>query len=366
LHTQHNKIVLSTLLSLYLAGCGGADSTAEDTLVGTDLLVGIDRMTDTIVDGSATVDADATVDIGAECIDTDNDGWGWNGITSCAVELADLPVIVREKDNCEKISSGDYHVTELVTDVFLTAGQSNATGDATLYDPDQYENDRVNNRVIVWTENNKWEIANPAEQIWNNGIYPGKDHREYNHPGFQIARGIADLDECRVVAFIATAASGMQIDHWRNNENNHYNDISDKVTSALNALPGRYQIDMIWWMQGEADDDQIVSRYFYKLSDLIGRFRSETWFSHDSYFLANETRLHPYANEAIRMLNSDSDSYSDFSRGEQTPTDNFPPVSDEGPEGVHFGAESLRKIGDIVASKYIYEYSQMRSNSAVP
>jgi hypothetical protein len=299
------------------------------------------------------------------CIDADGDGWGWDGQKSCrstnaAVFHNAAPKITSYASssgstipgNCDRINSGNYHITELVTDVFLSAGQSNAAGGQTDYNPG-HSKDRINSRIIVWTENNRWEIADPKTQTWHDGKHPSGHGKYANHPAFQIARGIADNDNCRVVAFIATAASGMPINYWLNDVNGHYSSILHTVPAALNALPGKYKIDMIWWMQGEADDDQIVDRYYLKLTDLINRFRSQNWFDNNGLFVANETRIHTYANEAIRRLATDADSFTDYSRGADSASLRFPSIK---PNGVHFNAYSLRQIGDLVADKYVYEY----------
>jgi len=306
---------------------------------------------------------------GLQCIDEDNDGWGWNGVASCQITSSVKSTGIQSdnsagrffdagsdvSDNCAKLESGNYHITELVTDVFLTAGQSNAAGNKTRYEPNQHSQDRVNNRVLVWTENNRWEVANPATQTWHNGKFPSTRYVNYNHPAFQIGRAIADQDGCRVVAFIATAASGKPIDHWRHNLEGHYSHIQNTVTNAINALPGRHQVDMIWWMQGEADNDQVIERYFSKLTDLIAKFRSESWFQWDGYFLANETGWSPYANQAIRLLAGDGSNYTDYSRGEDSAADRFPHIAEE-VQRTHFNEVALRKIGDLVAGKYLYEY----------
>lgn len=300
------------------------------------------------------------------CIDPDGDGWGWNGVASCRTSVAGngnhSRVVTQSStvaENCDKLRSGNYHITELVTDVILTAGQSNATGGNTNYQPDTHSQDRTNSRVLAWTNNNRWEVANPKYQTWHNGIYPSGKGRIQNHPAFQIGRAITERDECRVVALVATGASGMQIDHWRYNWDNHFTNISDKVTNALNALPASYKVDMIWWMQGEADNDQNPGRYFYKLNDLIAKFRNESWFQGNGYFLANETGWSPYANEAIRWLRTDNNQFTDFSRGEDTPSDPFPHIATD-PDTVHFNEVALRKIGDLVAEKYVKEYVPAR------
>lgn len=314
----------------------------------------------------------------AACVDSDGDGWGWNGVASC--RMADvafsvtpteavIPTVSRatlphntarpssRADNCAMLDSGDYHITELVTDVVLTAGQSNAAGHDTSYQPETNYQDRGNDRFIVWTSNNTWEVANPRTQIWHgNRDYPLSYHGAYNHPGFQIGRAITNADKCRVVALIATAAPGEPIDYWLYNKDSHVSYIRQKVVAGLNALPGKYKLDMIWWMQGESDNDQIVDRYYAKLNNLIHQFRGEPWFQNDGYFLANETRNSLYANKAIRQLDTDGNVFTASSRGENRSYDIFPTVSRESLTGVHFGAESLRKIGDIVADKYLQEY----------
>ena len=291
-----------------------------------------------------------------DCIDPNNDGWGWNGVASCRMTPSEAPAIA---DNCEKLQSGDYRITDLVTDVFLAAGQSNAAGADTLYQPDLYDQDKVNDRVLVWTEKNTWEIANPRNQTWHDGTFPSGPNHFYNHPAFQIGRAIADLDECRVVAFIPTAAPGASIDRWLYNQDGEFSDIVSTVNRAINALHVRHQVDMIWWMQGESDNDPVVSRYYDKLNDLITKFRNQTWFPHNGYFLANETGWSTYANQAIRLLGTDSSEYTDYSRGEDSANDPFPNVAGESIR-THFNEVALRKIGDLVARKYLYEYLNRR------
>lgn len=322
---------------------------------------------------AGNVASNASPSESSTCIDPDGDGWGWNGVESCRtaggtdnpgnLSISNSRSVAGQHssttENCEKLRSGNYHITELVTDVFLTAGQSNATGGNTRYLPDTHRQDRVNNRVLAWTDNNRWEVANPKTQTWHNEIYPSGKGRIHNHPAFQIGRAIAEHDECRVVAFVATAASGMQINHWRSNTDNHYTHISDRVTSAINALPSRHKVDMIWWMQGEADNDQNIGRYFYKLTDLIAKFRGESWFQSNGYFLANETGWFTYANRAIRRLSTDSDQFTDYSDGEDTSSDRFPHIATDSIKA-HFNEVALRKIGDRVADKYINEYLPVR------
>ena len=362
-----HKLCLAILVGSTVVGCG---SDKADTMPASDTLQPAPPQA--TLDGTASSDRDVISSVNdtsssedtssnAECIDLDGDGWGWNGTTSCATENT-TRTQSDAVDNCERLQTGQYHITELVTDVILTAGQSNATGDSTTYDPANFDQDRVSGRLIAWTENDSWEIANPATQSWHSGKYPSGRGPIYNHPAFQIGRAITNSDECRVVAIIATAAAGRPIDYWRNNDENHYQDINSTVTTALNALPGRYNVDMIWWMQGEADNDPDIDRYFYKLNDLIDTFRTESWFESTGYFLANETGWFEHANTAIRLLRSDDDTYTDFSRGEDSAVDSFPNLPIDGAVRTHFNAVALRKIGDLVASKYLLEYLPSVSN----
>ncbi len=301
------------------------------------------------------------------CLDPDGDGYGWNGTSSCDPNAGSTSTQNNNNsnNNCAALNSG-RPITELVTDVILTAGQSNAAGNNTNYNPGGNNKDRVNSRFIVWTNKNRWEIANPSAapngQVWHGK--PGKGYfpappgtsRRHNHPGFQIGRAIVNSDSCRVVALIATSAPGMNINHWLNNVEGHfYNDIEDTVNRALNGLPLKNKVDMIWWMQGEADNDPNIDYYFGKLKRLISMFRSRSWFDNQKYFLANETRGSNNANIAIRKLRTDGDPYSDYSRGEHKSNDQFPYISHERTT-VHFNEVSLRKIGDLTAQKYLRDY----------
>ncbi len=384
-----NKCVMAVCVLVGLSACGGSDketghllSGLESQSAGQSVTQGSQSIIDCLYFGRGCVAEDAvsassssgfTAEADAASADIVDSGQNAAGVETALTEITNRdqdPVSVLNAaanvhsvpvDHCSKIDSGDYHLTELVTDVFLTAGQSNAAGANTHYEPYNSSKDKVNNRVIVWTERNQWEIADPYSQSWHNGVFPSGKSVVYNHPGFQIGRAIAEQDQCRVVAFISTAAPGMPIDFWRNDTDGHYSYIANKVTNALNALPGKHQVDMIWWMQGEADNDQDVGRYIYKMNDLIGRFRSESWFLHDGYFLANETGWFPYANQAIRSLGHDGNAYTDFSRGEDRVDDPFPSLSSEQQFKTHFNEVSLRKIGDLVAGKYLYDYLPARA-----
>jgi len=60
------------------------------------------------------------------------------------------------------------------------------------------------------------------------------------------------------------------------------------------------------------------------------------------------------------MLRHDGNEFTDYSRGEDSPADPFPSIA--GQEiAAHFNQVSLRKIGNLVADKYLPEYIIARS-----
>ena len=257
------------------------------------------------------------------CIDTDGDGWGWNGATSCDPVNSLAEVDDTRSADTDLINScsgfNGENITNLVTDVILTAGQSNATGYNTLYEPEIYDEDKVSPRLIAWTENYGWQAANPQTQLWDaENMVPNVPGSRvaYNHPAFQTGKSILSEDPCRVVAIIATSAPGREIAHWLNNVNNHFDVVNNKVEAALQALANKSKIDMMWWMQGESNNRLPVDEYTSNLDTLIGEFRELSWFGNDKYFLANETRIAKTTNKSIRALRGNGDLNTDYSAGE--------------------------------------------------
>jgi len=55
------------------------------------------------------------------------------------------------------------------------------------------------------------------------------------------------------------------------------------------------------------------------------------------------------------LLAGDGSNYTDYSRGEDSAADRFPHIAEE-VQRTHFNEVALRKIGDLVAGKYLYEY----------
>ncbi len=282
--------------------------------------------------------------------DPDGDGYGYENNTSCRVvstgggnqynnnrtTYSDRPAPV-----VDFIDESPVNLS-LVTDVILTAGQSNASAQNTRFEPGLHAEDRLDSRIIVWTQNNGWKTANPYTQIWEFGKFPAQPWDSTiasNSPGFQIARAIVDADPNRVVAFIPTSTPGEAIYHWRYGAQ-AYNNIKQTVETALNQLPHKAQVDLIWWMQGEADAEA-NDYYRNALANLINNWRGEPWYGPDKYFIANETARFP-VNQIFRDLRYDADPYSDYSAGEDLPTT----------DSVHFATQAYRMIGNRVQQAY--------------
>ncbi len=237
---------------------------------------------------------------------------------------------------------GNLH---LVTDVILTAGQSNALADGTRFEPANYpQQDRIDRRILVWTQYNGWKVANPLNQIWENDRYPARlwdPVNSNNPPGYQIARAIVDADPSRVVAFIPTSTPSQSIRYWRYGEE-PYNNIKQRVESALNDLPSKSNVDLIWWMQGESDANA-DDFYRRELAALISGWRTEAWYGEGNYFIANET-VGFDVNRIFHELRIDGDPYTDYSEATDLPTRH--------PGGDHFNSEAYRIIGNRVQRVY--------------
>ena len=233
----------------------------------------------------------------------------------------------------------------LVTDVILTAGQSNASAQGSRFQPDLFPaKDRLDPRILVWTQHQGWKIANPLNQIWEFDRYPARlwdPVNSNNSPGYQIARAIVDADPSRVVAFIPTSTPGKSIRYWRFGDA-PYDAIKRRVEGALNELPSKSNVDLIWWMQGESDAEA-SDFYRSELAALINSWRGEPWYGPDQYFIANETAYYA-VNQIFRQLRSDGDPYTNYSEGEDLPTIH------EG--GDHFNSQAYRIIGNRVQQIY--------------
>lgn len=297
------------------------------------------------IDGAEVLTADQALPAcQSAASDPDGDGYGYEHQVTCRV----LDQQSIEDDSVElphNVASDGFPVNlHLVTDVILTAGQSNAFANGTRFEPDRYpRHDRVDDRILVWTQDNGWKVANPQKQIWEHDQFPARpwEQASSNSPGLQIARAIVDADPERVVAFIPTSAPGEAIEYWRYDAQ-PYHVIKRRVEHALNDIPHKHQLDLIWWMQGESDANA-TDYYRNALTDLVNNWRSEPWYGADKYFIANET-VRFEVNQIFRELRSDADPYTDYS-----PAEGLPTILQD---GVHFDSQSYRIIGDRVRQVY--------------
>jgi len=298
-------------------------------------------------DGTATCEVNPVVASSSACIDSDGDGYGWDGTTTCQVaSVAATSCIDTDGDGYgwDGTTTCTVGVTPPpsgnptdVTDVILMMGQSNALGENTQVDLNQ---DSVDSRVIVWTQFNGWQIGNLCTQKWQKAWFPWRGGLCSNHPAFQIAKHIVELDGSRKVAVIPTGSAGKPIRWW------DANGIADAlvnatVQTALGSL-GKSQVDLIAWSQGEADHGN-ESAWKLKLDDLISRLRQRPWFdASQGQFIAQETKWSS-VNSKVRELGTDGDPLTDWVQASDQPTK----------DGVHWSAAALRVISERFANEYI-------------
>ena len=277
-----------------------------------------------VVNGKVDTDPDPDpVPDPADCVDSDGDGWGWNqalGI-SCQIEAPDV--------------YSPFGVAD-ITDVILTAGQSNSLGQDTVSDDVL---DAPHERVFVWTLENGWKVANLKTQAWFSNGSPASGGIGHLVPGFRIAKSIVENDPNRIVGLIPTGVAGMPISFW-DDSGTEFPHVINKVSDALAALPTKDEVDLIWWMQGEADDPNAID-YRAELDSLIARFRLQSWYN-TGYFVANET-VASDVNPLIRSLNNDGDPFTCYSEGEGFLAS----------DTVHFDEPAIRDIGYLVSDKYL-------------
>lgn len=281
--------------------------------------------------------ATASTNTDNNCVDDNGDGWGWDSVTKESCEMPYVPTPYERPENLED-----------VTDVIISAGQSNALGETSKYNENL---DQPHPRVLVWSMEHGWQKADLKTQVWWTrgkltnknpfGTRPENFGKGQNHGGFQIAKAIAESDPKKVVALIATGDPGKPIANW-DSDKEHYNTMIKTVNKAMAALPNKKTVDLVWWMQGESDarDTPI---YEEKLYNLLDRLRSHPWYGQDGYFIANETARYEI-NKLFRRLDDDKDPRTCFSYGQGLPTDG---------DGVHFSGEAFREIGKYVSMKYL-------------
>lgn len=260
----------------------------------------------------------------AQCVDTDNDGWGWNGISSCTVKRE---IDVKATGNIDGI-----------TDVIVMMGQSNALGNQTLVN---LEHDYADERILAWTKNEGWQVANLCTQVWRGTWHPWQGGRCSNHPAFQIAKGIVAKDSSRKVALIPAGDAGKPISSWNENASSLIL-ARQRIESALDKLPEINTIDLIAWSQGESDHGN-EHNWYNSLTDLIYRLQQENWVDAGSTkFIAQETAWSS-VNEVVHWLDSDNNPLT----GAITASDQ--PLKDV----AHFTGDALRVIGRRYADKYL-------------
>lgn len=258
------------------------------------------------------------------CVDTDNDGWGWNGISSCTIK--------------REIEAETTAHIDGITDVVVMMGQSNALGNQTLVN---LEHDYADERILAWTKNDGWQIANLCTQVWRGTWHPWQGGSCGNHPAFQIAKGILAKDDSRKVAIIPAGDAGQPISSW--NENGSSLILArQRIESALDKLPQINHVNLIAWSQGESDHGN-EHNWYNSLTDLIYRLRQENWVDAASTkFVAQETAWSS-VNDVVHWLDSDNDPLT----GAITASDQ--PLKDV----AHFTGDALRVIGRRYADKYI-------------
>lgn len=282
-----------------------------------------------------TASASNSSDNTGPCIDTDGDGWGWNG-ASCKV--APINASGSNNVNSADASSSSAFRPSDITDLVLLTGQSNALGANTDYVASL---DSPDPQVFAFTDVG-WKQAD-LHQIWDRGWHPRNypDTDPSNNLLLHFGKRLVARDSGRVVGFILVSAPGAAISNWDYN-GEFYRRIENRVLDAINQLPHKSRLDGILWHQGETDAND-TPYYGNKLRALIRNFRSENWFSDSKPFLCGEIAKRGGVNNRLNALNNDSDPYTGCvsSLGVATRFD-----------GSHFTAEGLREIGKRYADRY--------------
>ncbi len=233
---------------------------------------------------------------------------------------------------------------DLITDLVMITGQSNALGASTTFDEDL---DRPNSRVYAFTDQG-WRIAD-LHQFWDL-THPGNfsdsdpDREPFNNFGMHFGKTIAENRTDRRVAIVLITAPGREIAHW-DLDGEFFGQIRNKALNALNQIPHKSSFDGILWHQGESDAAD-SDYYTTKLNQLITNFRNESWYGYEKPFICGETIGLP-VNNRLNRLNTDGDDWTACVEGE-----GYPSLGD----GIHFSAEGLRRIG----SNYAWEYITMQ------
>lgn len=274
--------------------------------------------------------------------DSDGDGYGWENNQSCRV--------VQTTNN----NLGPANVSG-ITDVIVTAGQSNAVGYASRnnnqssYDAPNNESSRQ--RILVWVaSNNSWEVANVTAQDiqpWIVNDRGQQSQKGQTHAGYQIAKHLVNGDSSKVVGIIPTGRNGTGIQWFLNNFENHINSPVKNAMAAIRASgSSKRDVDLFWWMQGENDGN--YSPYNTRLASLLDKIESQSgnWYNNDLVFVANEIKnANKTVNNAFRELDARNDRAFPTCSNRQNNT--------WAPDGTHWSAPALVSIGQSVSAKYL-------------
>ena len=311
------------------------------------------------------------------CIDSDNDGFGWNGVDTCLIEAVPRPAntsptttqtatttpATTNNNNTRNSTTPRF---EDITDLILVTGQSNAQGAETSVS--LAVQDAPDSRVFAFTDENGWQVAD-LRQHWDGPRqvrHPGNnalifsENTPHNNFALHFGKALVALDSRRVVGFVLATSPGAGVRQWRKGSS-FYNSLTSKAMTALNAS-SKTSFDGILWHQGETDflyngtsdvtataAERIAPNYYPdELYTLISNLRQEPWFTTATpVFICGETEktsANPApVNRRLLALNSDSDRHTGC-------------VSSDGLQtidGTHFNAASLREIGRRYASRYL-------------
>ena len=269
----------------------------------------------------------------AQCIDSDNDGWGWDGTHSCQVQPVTTSIATKSASVTNNKSAIDG-----ITDVVVMMGQSNALGHNTLVNLDY---DHSDERIVVWTKYDGWQVADLCTQVWQGAWFPATGGACGNHPAFQIAKGIISKDPSRKVAVIPAGDAGKPITSWGAGAPSLLA-VKHRIETALAQLPNVETVDLVAWSQGESDNGNEYN-WYNNLTDLIYRLRFEDWFdSENTRFIAQETAWST-VNNVVVWLNSDNDPLTGAVLAADQPLKDY----------AHFSGDALRVIGHRYAAKYL-------------
>jgi len=210
-----------------------------------------------------------------DCVDPDGDGFGWNGVSTCLISstaaTSNTPgpcldpdndgfgwngVATCRLDNSTNTNTGQPNIST-ITDLILLTGQSNAQGQGSRVDLAVL--DAPNNQVFAYTDDGDWQVAD-LRQHWdgpeqprrpgNNAlIYP--NNTPHNNLALHFGKALVELDPQRVVGFIIATSPGSGIRTW-DKGSSFYQTISNKASRALGAT-SKSNFDAVLWHQGETD-----------------------------------------------------------------------------------------------------------------